>query len=139
MPIETILKIVSAVASILFTILVPSVIALVKYVKACKKAKEAAQEAKNEEERQRAEAEKQAALNELKELAHGFVADAESLYKDIDATLKAQGKTCGAIKKDSVMTKIQDACITKGIAFDKEFWSAAVDELVALTRKVNAK
>lgn len=136
---EVICKIIATVASVFFTILVPSVIALIKYVKAYKKAKEAAQEAKNEEERQRAEAEKQAAINDLKELAQNFIVEAENLYQDIDTIVKKEGKTCGPVKKDSVMTKIQGACIVKGEIFNKEYWSNYIDNFVAATREVNAK
>jgi len=125
MQLKDILTIVSTVGGFLLTCLIPTVAVMINRIKAVRKAK--------------TEAEKQAAINEIKGLAQGFVVEAENLYKDIDAIVKGQGKTCGAIKKDSVMTKIQDACITKGFTFDKEFWSKEVDDLVAITRKVNAK
>lgn len=122
---EKIITIVSTVAGFLLTCLIPTVIVMINRIKAVRRAK--------------TEAERQAAINELKALAQGFVVDAESLYKDIDAIVKQNGKSCGAVKKDSVMTKIQDACLTKGIVFDKEFWSKEVDDLVTVTRQVNAK
>lgn len=122
---ELLIKLLIALAVFLFGTLIPSIVG---YAQARKKAKNA-----------RTEAEKQTALNDLKSLAQGFVVDAESLYKDIDAIVKEKGKTCGAVKKDSVMTKIQDACLTKGVVFDKEFWSKEVDDLVEVTRQVNAK
>ena len=125
MDIKDILTIVITVASFLLTCLIPTVIVMINRIKALRKAK--------------TEAEREKIINEIIDEAQGFVVDAENLYKDIDALVKGQGKTCGAVKKDSVMTKIQDACIVKGIAFDKEFWSKKVDDLVALTRKVNAK
>ena len=96
-------------------------------------------ESKTEEERQHTEAEKQAAMNDLKTLAQGFVVEAENLYKSVDTLVKQTGGTCGAQKKDSVMTKILQACLTKGVAFDEEYWSKTIDELVEVTRKVNAK
>lgn len=126
-------------ASTLFPIIIGFVAGFINRVKAVKKAKEALAESKTEEERQRSEAEKQSALNELKSFAQTCVVEAENLYKDIDTMVKSQGKTCGAIKKDGVMTKILQACLTKGIAFDEEYWSKAIDELVEVTRKVNAK
>lgn len=125
MDIKDILTIVITVASFLLTCLIPTVIVMINRIKALRKAK--------------TEAEREKIINEIIDDAQGFVVDAENLYKDIDALVKGQGKTCGAVKKDSVMTKIQDVCIVKGIAFDKEFWSKKVDDLVALTRKVNAK
>ena len=125
MDIKDILTIVITVASFLLTCLIPTVIVMINRIKALRKAK--------------TEAEREKIINEIIDEAQGFVVDAENLYKDIDALVKGQGKTCGAVKKYSGMTKIQDACIVKGIAFDKEFWSKKVDDLVALTRKVNAK
>lgn len=122
---EKIITIVSSLAGFLLTCLIPTVIVMINRIKAVRKAK--------------TEAERQEALNDLKALAQGFVVDAESLYKDIDAIVKQNGKSCGAVKKDSVMTKIQDACLTKGVAFDKEYWSKVVDDLVTVTRQVNAK
>lgn len=122
---EKIITIVSTLAGFLLTCLIPTVIVMINRIKAVRKAK--------------TEAERQEALNDLKALAQGFVVDAESLYKDIDAIVKQNGKSCGAVKKDSVMTKIQDACLTKGVAFDKEYWSKVVDDLVTVTRQVNVK
>lgn len=122
---EKIITIVSTLAGFLLTCLIPTVIVMINRIKAVRKAK--------------TEAERQEVLNDLKALAQGFVVDAESLYKDIDAIVKQNGKSCGAVKKDSVMTKIQDACLTKGVAFDKEYWSKVVDDLVTVTRQVNAK
>lgn len=125
MAIKDILTLVSVLLGFVTSVLIPSVIVMINRIKAVKAAK--------------SETERQTAINELKALALNFVVEAESLYKDIDAIVKQSGKTCGAVKKDSVMTKIQDACLTKGVAFDKEFWSKEVDDLVTATRKVNAK
>jgi F0F1-type ATP synthase assembly protein I len=126
-------------ASTLIPIIIGFIAGFINRVKAVKKAKEALAESKTEEERQRAEAEKQAAMNDLKTLAQGFVVEAENLYKSVDTLVKQTGGTCGAQKKDSVMTKILQACLTKGVAFDEEYWSKTIDELVEVTRKVNAK
>ena len=125
MQIKDILTIVITLASFFLTVLIPTFIVMINRIKAVKAAK--------------TEAERQAALADIKSLAQNFIVEAESLYKDIDAIVKQNGKSCGAVKKDSVMTKIQDACLTKGIAFDKEFWSKEVDDLVTITRQVNAK
>ena len=124
MQIKDILTIVITLASFFLTVLIPTFIVMINRIKAVKAAK--------------TEAERQAALADIKDLAQNFIVEAETLYKDIDAIVKREGKTCGAVKKDSVMTKIQDACLTKGITFDKEYWSKEVDDLVTITRKVNA-
>ncbi|MCH5315485.1 MAG: hypothetical protein J1E81_06195 [Eubacterium sp.] len=125
MAIKDILTLISVLLGFVTTTLIPTIIVMVNRIKAVKAA--------------RTEAERQAAIDDIKTLAQDFIAEAESLYKDIDAIVKKEGKTCGAVKKDSVMTKIQDACLGKGIVFDKEYWGAYVDKQVTLTRQVNAK
>lgn len=125
MAIKDILTLVSVLLGFVTSVLIPSVIVMINRIKAVKTAK--------------TEAEKQAAISDIKTLAQNFIVEAENLYKDIDTIVKKEGKTCGAVKKDSVMTKIQDACLTKGVTFDKEFWSKEVDDLVTITRQVNAK
>lgn len=122
----TIVKILAAVASFVIATLIPSIVLLVKKWKAWKAAK--------------TEAEKQAAINEMLGLANDLVVQAENTYKNVDTLLKQQGsKGSGAVKKDSVMTKLQAACIQKGVEFDEEFWNTKIDEIVKLTREVNAK
>lgn len=124
--IKLILGIISAVAALLIGTIIPLI---VKFVKKCKEAKAA-----------ETEAEKQAAINDLLGIAHQLVAAAEETYKSVDSILKGQGgKGSGAVKKDSVMTKLQAACLEKGVEFDSEYWSTKVDEIVALTKEVNAQ
>lgn len=125
MDIKDILTLVSVIAGFLLSTLIPTVGGLIVKIRAYRQAK--------------SEAEKQAIINEIGEDAKNFIVDAENLYKDIDHLVKQNGKSCGPVKKDSVMTKIQDDCILKGIAFDKEYWSNYVDNFVAATRQVNAK
>lgn len=126
MDLETIVKVITAVASFLVATLIPSIIALVKYVKSYKAAK--------------TEAEKQAVYNDLRSEANKLIAAAEETYKQVDNIIKQQGgKGSGNVKKDSVMTKLQAYCVQKGIDFDSEYWSGQIDEIVELTKKVNAK
>lgn len=125
MDLKTIVTLLSVLLGFVTSILIPTITVMINRIKAVRTAKN--------------EAEKQVAIGDIKTLAQNFVVEAENLYKDIDSIVKKEGKTCGAVKKDSVMTKIQDACLGKGIVFDKEFWSKTVDELVTLTRQVNAK
>lgn len=125
MNIVDILKIVSVVATFLIGTLIPTIIVLVKKAKQAKKAK--------------TEAERQEIINEMLVQAQGFIVEAENLYAQVNSIVKQQGGTCGAIKKDGVMTKLQAVCLDKGIEFDTEFWSKTVDDLVLMTRQVNAK
>lgn len=125
MAVETIVKIIFLVASFVITTAVPFIISLVN---ANKKRKEA-----------KTEAEKQAAINEMTEAAKVFIVQAEQLYKEYDALMKANGSTGGLVKKDSVMSKLQAYAHEKGYTFDAEYWSNKIDSIVELTRKVNAK
>lgn len=126
MELKDILTIVSAIASFLFVTLIPSVIALIHKWKAAKEAK--------------TDAEKQAIYNDMLDKVSGLIADAETTFKALDSSLKAQGQTgCGALKKRTVMQELQTYALTKGIDFDAEYWGAKVDELVKVTKKVNAK
>lgn len=123
---EVIVKIISTVLGFVFATLIPSIVLLVKKWKEAKKAK--------------TEAEKQSAINEMLGIANSLVLSAEETYKNVDNVLKGQGQSgSGAVKKDSVMTKLQAACIEKGVEFDEEYWSKKIDELVELTRNVNVK
>ena len=103
-----------------------------------------------DEERRRAEAakteaEQEAALNNMTSAAQGFIADAEKLYEDYTKQLIGTGTPVttsvksGALKKDSVMAKLSQYALEKGYVFDSEYWSKAIDELVALTKNVNVK
>lgn len=86
------------------------------------------------------EAEKQAALNDMLLSAQNFIGAAEETWKQVNTLMKNQGLgSCGAVKKEAVMTKLQALAIEKGYDFDAEYWSAKIDEIVALTRKVNVK
>lgn len=127
MELETILKIVSIVASFLVVTVIPSIIALVKYVKKYKAAQ--------------TEAEKQAAINDLSDMAKNFIADAEKLYASINAAMKITGQSIstGKLKKETVMSKLAQYALNKGYSFDEEYWSIKVDEFVNITKAVNAQ
>ena len=107
------------------------VLALVKNIKKYKNAKTVA--------------EQEAAINDMKTAAQGFIADAEKLYEDYTKQLIGTGTPVttsiksGALKKDSVMAKLSQYALEKGYVFDSEYWSKAIDELVALTKNVNVK
>lgn len=120
-----ILKIVGIALTFVAGTLIPCVIKLVKNGKALHEAK--------------TEAEREAAKNDMLSTVNTLVANAEQSYKEVDAVLKQRGASAGSVKKDSVMTKLQAYALDKGYEFDAEFWSAQIDEIVSLTKTVNAK
>lgn len=126
MDIQTILTIVTTVASFLLVTLIPSIIALVKQWKDAKAAK--------------TDAEKQAIYNDMLNQLTNLVANAESTFSPLDSSLKAQGKKgCGAVKKQTVLNSLQVYALTQGLEFDADYWAQKVDELVDVTKKVNAR
>ena len=121
---ETIIRISLIIVAFLVTTLIPTIIALVKK---WKKASSAT-----------TDADKLAIINEMIVDAQKFVVEAEEMYSNVSELMKQQtGATCGALKKDGVMSKLQRVATEKGIAFDAEFWSNVVDNIVAMTKKVN--
>lgn len=126
MDLLTILKIVSVVLGALCTTIIPTVIALARAIKAKKAAK--------------TEAETEAAKNDMLTHVNSLIDNAEGMYKQVDALMKANGiGSTGILKKENVLTKLQAYAIEKGYTFDLDFWSAKVDEIVKLTKKVNAR
>lgn len=119
-----IMYIIVSICSALAT-LIPTGIALICQIKSRIKAK--------------TELEKQKANEDILRLANELVAQVESTYKDVDRILKQAGSSAGEIKKDSVMTKLQSYAIDKGYSFDTKEWSEKVDNIVSLTKVVNAK
>lgn len=119
-----ILLIVKIVLAFIITSVIPFVTAIYSGYKKAKSSK--------------TETEKQSAINDMKDVVLGFIGDAEMLYKNIDSMLKQRGTTSGAIKKENVMTKLHAYAIEKGYEFDSEYWSNKIDEIVALTKNVNA-
>ena len=91
------------------------------------------------------EAEKEAALNDMKQAAQGFIKEAEEKYEEYTKMLVAGGSVVnknaktGVFKKDSVMAKLLQYAQEKGYTFDSTYWSGIVDELVDLTKSVNTK
>lgn len=121
-----------AVYAVMFIGMVVSfVIALVKYIKKYKAAKTIA--------------EQEAALNDMKEAAQGFIADAEKLYENYTKQLVGTGVAVttsvksGELKKKSVMSDLSQYAQGKGYVFDSEYWSKVIDDLVTMTKTVNVK
>ena len=126
MDLLTILKIVSAVLGAICTTIIATTIALVKSIKAKKEA--------------HTRAEREKATNDMLEQLNILIETAEETYKQVDTLMKVNGYgSVGALKKETVLSKLQSYAIDRGYIYDAEYWSNKVDEVVALTRKVNAK
>jgi hypothetical protein len=85
------------------------------------------------------EAERAAAENDMLTTAQELVASAEEAFAGFDAVMKSRGASAGAMKKDNVFTKLQAYALQRGYNFDADYWLDKIDEIVAFTRKVNAK
>ena len=103
--------------------LVPCIIGICVAVKKYKQAKNVA--------------DKETATADLMEHLKELVVVTEANYKTTTAQLK--GVSFGKMKKDSVLTQLQAYATEKGYAFDREEWSAKVDEEVKFTKQVNVK
>ena len=136
---ESIVNMIIIVATFVITTAVPFIIGLVDANRKRKAAKKAAEEATTEAELAKAEAAHQAAINDMLRQANVFVEQMEALYKSIDAIVKEQGSTTGALKKEGAMTKLQAYAIEHGYEFDAEYWSKWIDDTVKLTHNVNSQ
>ena len=119
-----VMLIVKIVLAFVLTSVIPFATAIIGGIKKSKSAK--------------TEAEKQTALNEMSNVVMTFILNAEQLYKDVNAVIKQRGSSCGALKKESVMANLQAYAFDKGYDFDAEYWSNKIDEIVTLTKQVNA-
>lgn len=135
--IETILKVVYAVASAI-AVAIPLVIALVVNVKSKIKIRKELASTTDDAEKAKLEAANSAATTEMLNACNQLIANAETLYADVSAILKKEGKSAGSVKKDSVMSKLQAFAIENGYDFDAAYWNEKIDEIVDLTKKVNA-
>lgn len=121
------LNIVYVILGILATLVstvLPLVYKLVKSVKAYKAAK--------------TEAEAEKAYNDMLTQAQSLIQAAESAFEGFDKVMKAQNSSAGAMKKDNVVSKLQAYALSNGYAYDAEFWSEKIDEIVKFTRRVNS-
>ena len=83
-------------------------------------------------------ADKEKANADLLATAKNFISAAEVAFDGFDKMMKAQGGSAGAMKKDTVFTKLQAYALQNGYDFNAEEWSAKIDELVQFTKSVNA-
>lgn len=84
-------------------------------------------------------ADREKANADLLATAKNFISAAEVAFDGFDKMMKSQGSSAGAMKKDTVFTKLQAYALQNGYDFDADEWSAKIDELVAFTKSVNAK
>lgn len=90
-------------------------------------------------------AEQEAAINDMKSAAQEFISDAEKLYENYTKQLVGTGVAVttsvksGELKKKSVMSDLSQYAQGKGYVFDAEYWSKVIDDLVSMTKNVNAK
>lgn len=136
------IKLILSIIPVVLSCVISTITLLVKFFNANKARKAAlaeAERAQAEAERAQAEAEREKAENDMIETAQDLVEIAEETFAGFDAVMKAQGSSAGAMKKDTVFTKLQTYALQHGYTFDADYWSAKIDEIVAFTRNVNAK
>lgn len=120
-----IIKFALVVLSFVIGTAIPFIIALSKALKARKAAQ--------------TEAEKEKANAELYNLAKQLIQGAEVAYEEFNTYMKSKGLTAGSLKKKDVMIELKSFALENGYAFDPEIWGEKIDEIVTLTRNVNAK
>lgn len=135
----TIVHMALIILGFMITTAIPFIISLVKTIKKRKNLQAQAYAATTEAEKAMIEAEQLKAENDMLTILNGFIGDVEGMYKGVDAILKQQGASGGAVKKDSVMTKLQTYAIEKGYRFNADFWNTKIDEIITFTKQVNAK
>lgn len=84
----------------------------------------------NEAEKAKLEAANSAATTDMLNACNELIANAETLYLDVSLLLKKEGKSAGAVKKDSVMSKLQAYAIEHGYEFDAEYWARKSTKLL---------
>lgn len=121
----TILKMIIIIVTFVVGTLVPTAVALKKSWNARKTAE--------------TEAEKEKANADLLSTAKSFISVAEVTFAEFDKLLKQSNGSAGALKKDTVMNKLQAYALQNGYEFNADEWSATIDDLVKFTKSVNAK
>lgn len=137
MDFATIMYIIAAVGGFVVAA-IPLICSLIAVIKKKIKLNKQLDATTDEAERAKLEAENAQATVDMTNVLGELIQNAEELYADVALQLKASGKTAGAVKKDSVMSKLQAYALSKGYDFDEQYWSDRVDTTVALTKKVNA-
>lgn len=118
---------------------VPAFIAMGAAIKKYRRTSKELESASDEAATAKLEAEQAEAVNDMTNALQQLVAQTEVLYADVASQLKSSGKSAAAVKKDSAMVKLQAYALTKGYEFDEEYWSEQLDNMVNMTKIVNAK
>lgn len=118
---------------------IPTVTALVVAIKKYRHSSKALESASDEAATAKLEAERAEAVNDMTNALQRLIEQTEVLYADVASQLKSNGKSAAAVKKDSAMVKLQAYALTKGYEFDEEYWSEQLDNMVNMTKIVNAK
>lgn len=85
------------------------------------------------------DAAKEKADADLLAYAKNLISAAEVAFDGFDKMMKAQGSSAGAMKKDTVFTKLMAYALQNNYEFDNAEWSDKIDKLVEFTKSVNAK
>ena len=112
-------------------------IALIRSVRSKLKIHKELASTTDDAEKAKLEAANSAATIDMLNVCNELIITAETLYADVSSLLKKEGKSAGAVKKDSVMSKLQAYAIEHGYTFDAEYWNKKIDEIVDMTKKVN--
>ncbi len=70
--------------------------------------------------------------NEVKDIAHAAIIEAERLLQSCKGILKEHGIDTGEFKYVSVIAKIQTACANIKLAFDADYWNDYIEKEVAM-------
>lgn len=136
---QTILASATAVLGFVLTVLIPFAI---KIGVALKKGK--AKITQSDEDRKRAEIAEQHAskMLEMTKVANEIIESLEKNFATQDALLKSfdpSSRTLGSVKKECALARLSEYATQIGVEFNREYWSNEIDEIVRLTRNVNAK
>lgn len=128
----------TAVLGFVLTVLIPFA---VKVCVALKQGK--AEITKTAQDKLKAEAaEKNAAQKlELTRAANEIIESLEKTFATQDYVLKTYdpSRTLGPVKKECALARLSEVAAEKGAEFDRDYWANEIDEIVRMTRNVNAK
>lgn len=87
----------------------------------------------------KSEAEKIAAVNDIRSKAKTLVQTAEVAYHDIDSIMKSHSLgSAGQFKKESVQAKLESYSSKKGYTFTEDELSDIIEDEVSFTNTVNS-
>lgn len=117
---------------------IPLLLSLIATIRRFHNAKRDALDATDEAGKLQADAEAAEAKLDLINYAKQLITTAESTFDTVNKIMKQRGESAGPIKKEVVMAKLQSYATENGYDFDETEWSNEVDDIVKLTKEVNA-